>query len=247
VTRAQGKPGIQIGDPQAIPVQANTGWFHVCCSQDGQVLAVTNDTSWQIIILKADDPSERVTLSSCRDVVSMALSADGKWVAAGMVKGKVGIGIWDARSGRLAHRFPAATDGTGHFQVAFSPDCRWLVTGGARECRFWEVGSWEPGTVIARDYTGAFGGASGPFAFSKDGRVLALARSHDLVQLFDLVSQRELATLTAPDAHAFSRLCFNPDGTQLAASGHNHAIHIWDLPAIRRQLADMGLDWDLPP
>jgi hypothetical protein len=39
----------------------------------------------------------------------------------------------------------------------------------------------------------------------------------------------------------------NPEGSQLAACCSGHGIQIWDLRAIRQQLADMGLDWDLPP
>jgi tetratricopeptide (TPR) repeat protein len=42
-------------------------------------------------------------------------------------------------------------------------------------------------------------------------------------------------------------LCFNQDGSLLAAATAHHLIQLWDLRKIRRQLATMGLDWDLPP
>src|SRR5438105_3316980 len=48
-------------------------------------------------------------------------------------------------------------------------------------------------------------------------------------------------------ATAKSSLAFNADGTQLAACESRDALRIWDLRQIREQLADMGLDWDLPP
>src|SRR5262249_17535444 len=127
---------------------------------------------------------------------------------------------------------------------SFSQDNRWLVTGGATECRFWEVGSWKRGAVIARDYTRTFGGPGGPFALSKDGRVLALSRSQNQVQLFDMVKEPHLATLIAPDAQSLSRLRFNPDNAELAASTLDHMIRLWDLRAIRRQLREMNLDWE---
>jgi hypothetical protein len=42
-------------------------------------------------------------------------------------------------------------------------------------------------------------------------------------------------------------VCFTPDGAQLITHGdETRAIHIFDLRAIRRQLAEIGLDWDLP-
>jgi hypothetical protein len=38
------------------------------------------------------------------------------------------------------------------------------------------------------------------------------------------------------------------DGTQLVASNDDsQSIHVWDLRAIREQLAKIRLDWDLPP
>ncbi|HEV3202784.1 MAG TPA: tetratricopeptide repeat protein, partial [Gemmataceae bacterium] len=42
--------------------------------------------------------------------------------------------------------------------------------------------------------------------------------------------------------------CFSPDGSQLVTyAGRGGAFQVWDLRLIRRQLAEMGLDWDLPP
>lgn len=77
--------------------------------------------------------------------------------------------------------------------------------------------------------------------------MLAIAPSQHQVLLFDFVNRRELTTLTAPDAHTLSRLCFNHDGTELAASTDNHVVQLWDLRAIRRQLASIDLDWNIPP
>jgi WD40 repeat protein len=161
-----------------------------------------------------------------------------------LVKGSAGIGIWDAHSGRRVQRWPDRKDGVAHFNVAFSPDGQWLVTGGRSDYRSWKVGSWEPGFAIARDNTAYY---AGPLAFSRDGRLLAITSSQQQVQLVDFAHQRELATLSAPDARMISRLCFNHDGTELAASTLNHIVQLWDLRAIRRQLRTMKLDWDMTP
>jgi eukaryotic-like serine/threonine-protein kinase len=239
-----GKSATQIGAPQTLEVPRNTGWFHLSCSRDGGVLAVTNDRHAQIIVLKMAAPSERVVLPNCSDVVSLAVSCDGKWVAAGRVKGTVGISIWDAHNGCLVRRLPAGRLGATQLYVAFSPDGQWLVSGGLSDYRFWKVDSWEPGPVIAMDYTAR---RAGPLVFSRDGRMLAISRSTQQVQLIDLANHCEVATLSAPDARTISRLCFNPDGTKLAASTDNHVVQLWDLRAIRRQLQTMNLDWDSPP
>ncbi len=40
---------------------------------------------------------------------------------------------------------------------------------------------------------------------------------------------------------------FSPDGSQLVVTTHDGpAVHVWDLRAIRKQLARMDLDWDAP-
>src|SRR5262249_19613761 len=127
----------------------------------------------------------------------------------------------------------------GDAYVAFSPDGRWLVTGTSREFRFWQAGTWRPGLRLARAHVSA----RGPLAFSRDGSLLAVT-SPSLVRLIDPSSGRELATLTPPGPMTFSWLRFSPDGGRLAAATEDHAIRLWDLGAVRRQLAAMGLDWE---
>ena len=44
------------------------------------------------------------------------------------------------------------------------------------------------------------------------------------------------------------RRTFSPDGSQLVVvTNDGPAVHVWDLRAIRKHLARMGLDWDAPP
>src|SRR5262249_33674405 len=67
------------------------------------------------------------------------------------------------------------------------------------------------------------------------------------ITLFDRRSGRRLAHLGIPGQGRVGNMTFNPDGTQLiGADGDNLGIHVWDLPKLRAELKDLGLDWDAP-
>jgi tetratricopeptide (TPR) repeat protein len=69
-----------------------------------------------------------------------------------------------------------------------------------------------------------------------------------VIRLLELATDRELARLADPNQDAPNFLAFTPDGGKLlVSSDFAHAFHVWDLRAIRAQLAEMGLDWDSPP
>ncbi|MGO9112624.1 MAG: hypothetical protein ACLP9L_25615 [Thermoguttaceae bacterium] len=58
---------------------------------------------------------------------------------------------------------------------------------------------------------------------------------------------REYARLENPNQDRARYIAFSPDGTQLVLDGEADSLHVWDLRAIRDELAQRGLDWDLPP
>lgn len=132
--------------------------------------------------------------------------------------------------------------------MTFSPDGRFLATGLAEQARYlssyvvWEVGTWRRVRDVRRGTWGGWPSA----AFSPDGKTLAVVHSLGKVLLLDAAEGRELAVLEACDAQMITELCFNPDGTLLAAACETRRIQVWDLRSIRRQLAAINLDWDAP-
>ena len=59
-------------------------------------------------------------------------------------------------------------------RVGFDPSGRWLITSTVDAYRFWSVGDWAPGPVLARDEAS---GLTGPFGFTGDGQVLVAETS----------------------------------------------------------------------
>jgi serine/threonine protein kinase/WD40 repeat protein len=179
------------------------------------------------------------SLGPQHDVRACAVSPDGAWVATGSWGGRVdpGANVWDAQTGDLVTSLPVLAT----CEVGFSPDGRWLVTTGGRP-RLWRVGSWEEGPSPGE-------APSVDFAFSGDGKVLTLVdQARGALRLVVPESGKELARLASPEPSWLSPRCFTSDGGRLIAYGaESHAVHIFDLRAIRADLAELNLDWDAPP
>ena len=88
-------------------------------------------------------------------------------------------------------------------------------------------------------------------AFSPDSAILALQvldpNFGAAIALVELATGREVAQLQDPEGAKAAQIVFSPDGTQVIDTLVDQPeIRIWDLRAIRRKLAELGLDWDSP-
>jgi eukaryotic-like serine/threonine-protein kinase len=163
----------------------------------------------------------------------IGISPDGRYAVTGINDGEEGVKLWDTKTRRLLKTFPMGHSCSG----GFSPDGRWLSLWGSRGSRVVKVGSWET-TCEGRWH-------STPFA--PDGSLFAAEGRQGLIRLIEPATGRELARLQEPN-QAPAAMVFTPDGARLVTSSDvDRAIHVWDLRAIRKQLAALGLDWDAPP
>jgi WD40 repeat protein len=233
--RRKAADGLEIGPPQlAAPALARPKMF----VRAGLVGAdAVFATIHQGPIRGCRSGTNFLQLGGSEYTTSIAASTDGKWIAAGYWNGP-NVRLWDAQTGRLIRQLPTLNS----TMVAFTPDNRWLVTGASDEYCFWEVETGVSGLRIPRAQAGTIWG---PMAFTRDGNVMAIARSRWLVQLIETATGRELAALEQPDAQTVGWLAFNPDGTQLAVA--SDVVHVWDLRKLREELVALKLDWDRPP
>jgi WD40 repeat protein len=161
-------------------------------------------------------------------------SADGRWLAWGNWRGS------DAHVLAVGTTNPAVRlHADGSSSVAFSPDNKLLMIGGATELRFHEQGSWRVLQRIPRQPSSQL---PPHFAFTGDSRLCAVVLPPNRVLLLDTISGHELATLPA-GSHFPVKAAFSPDQKQLAAVSVDHNLLIWDLEGLRHKLAELGLDW----
>jgi WD40 repeat protein len=223
--------GVGVGPAQKLPVPP--AWAHLAQSRDGRVLAAAQYEG--AVVWLRDQGDRLIQLGPQHDVRYVAVSPDGEWVVTGSHSAPRGGKVWEARTGKLVKDLPSGG------WVCFSPDGKRLLNGGTydiRPLRRWNVGSW----------------AEIPFqeplegnipAFSRDGKLLVLESGNGIARLVEAATGKEYARLEDPDQHRSSGYAFSPDGRHLvSATGDGHCVHVWDLAAIRRQLAELGLDWD---
>jgi serine/threonine protein kinase/WD40 repeat protein len=175
------------------------------------------------------------TLERAAGTCLAALSPDGRWLATvwdEASRSPPGTQVWDAASGRHVKDLPSSQGR----RIAFSPDSRWLGVQGTDRVWLWHTGTWEVGPATGE----------GRFAFSPDG-LMAVAEGGAL-RLVELETGREVARLEAPDEPGQVPVSFSADGSVLmAGSDSTQTVLLWDLRALREELAARGLDWDRPP
>jgi outer membrane protein assembly factor BamB len=157
-------------------------------------------------------------------VLALALSPDGKSLAAGLWGGN--ILRLDVETGQ---ELPApAKHRNWVCSLAFSPDGRLLASAGgneflkAAELRLWDI----------RDKT-EYGRLDGhadkvlSVAFSPDGKTLASSSADCTVRLWDPVTLKERAVLMGHTDAVWS-VAFSSDGKMVASAGFDRTVRLWD-------------------
>lgn len=201
-----------------------TGQLAAGCS-DGRIRLLDQNTG----IIKG-------TIDTENEILSLAVSADGRYLATG-----IPIKLWDLASGRLLSK---DVRGLGQNGLAFAPSGERLAsaegTGGAL---IWSVPTGEPREVLRIETQKQVLGPSGytsvtmnmpasAVEFSPNGTWLAIGGTDCSIQLRQVTSDSVAKTATrvlAGHLMTVTGLSFSPDGSRLASASLDRTVRVWEL------------------
>jgi WD40 repeat protein len=148
----------------------------------------------------------------------IGLAPGGKTVAAAINgPGTHSIRLWDVATGAerllLEHK-------THDENLTFSPDGKFLGAAGRDALRVWDVSTDKLLQQVSAE--------AWCLVFSPDSKKIASGNMDGTVQLWDVATGKEVATLKAKLPHDIQCLAFSPDGQVLAAGGQA-GLRLWDL------------------
>lgn len=215
------------------PIVVSGGWaMCLAFSKDGSLLAIgqwptpdSHDGDYEIALWDyRNRRCLRVLKASSGEANALAISPDGTLLASGHTSGDVLL--WDTATGQqTASLTMEHSPNTG---VAFAMDGTFLATAAIAGpgVRLWHVGSWLPGGILEKTTPTVFG-----FAWSADGRSIAIAEAAGVFTLWDTGAVRKLGGVTLKNA-VFHSVAFTRDGRQIATGDRDGAVRLWDVAQI---------------
>jgi WD40 repeat protein len=116
--------------------------------------------------------------------------------------------------------------------MAYSPDGKWLVSGGFQEIAIWDM----VGGELSQRVTG-FAHAVVAVAFSLDGKLLAAAGGEPTVEgevkVFETDSWKQILDIKNGHSDTVYGVCFSPDHKMLATASSDKFVKVWEVPSGR--------------
>lgn len=202
-------------------LNANNWLYDLAISPDGAAVAAAGEDGYlgKVWLFNAGSASSPATLEGTPIFQTVALSPDGRLIAAGDLNGAVTV--WDVATQQQVAVLNLPADRTSMQaakRLAFSPDSKYLAEatdGGA--VRVWDIDTRAPRFVLAAP--------AAAVAFSPDDRLLAALG--DTLKIFDATSGAQLADLPQPALAA--DMVFTPDGSTIAVAYDDGVVRLWSV------------------
>jgi WD40 repeat protein/transcriptional regulator with XRE-family HTH domain len=152
-------------------------------------------------------------------ILCVALSADGKLLAAGTTTGEVRL--WQAESVTPLFICPGHADGVR--SVAFSPDGKLLASGSED----FTLRLWDTATGLCLRVLRGHAGIVRSVAISPDGWTIASGAEDKTVRTWDATSGRSLSILEGHQGWVRS-VAFSIDGNILASGSDDATVRLWE-------------------
>jgi serine/threonine protein kinase/WD40 repeat protein len=236
----------------ASQVEASQRIWEVAFSPNGRYFAAASGRGGLAIwSVQEADRGARPTLQEIsgprgQNVTSFCFSPAGTrlaWVSAGPQEfGGHTVHLWDLQKSKA---LPGPTSYLANFRhaLAFSPDGAHLTfINDQEEVEVWNVDRNQQAYCFGHEDIKQ---GSWEVALSADGAWLALGCS-PTVTIWDTATRKLLLAL--PDEHSLiPSMAWGPERELLAVATCGGEIGIWNIPIIRAELAELGLDWQRAP
>lgn len=205
--------------------------YDMALSADGTILAVYNNGLYnfngngEIIIWQVDNGKKLMTIKGgnrySNDIRTLALSPDGKYVAAGWRD--YTVKIWPVATGEIKNELedlqPEGIFYYGYFTVAFSPDSQMITMAGRNLIGTWNVAN---GALLKQAETNSESVRG--IALSPDGTTLASTEG-TFVFLRTLLDGGSIPS--QDEIEGTGDIAFSPDGNSIAVGLWEQDAKIW--------------------
>jgi WD40 repeat protein len=218
--------GVRTGEGTPDVLRGHSGPV-IALACHGGVLASAG-TEPKVFLWEMPGGKPRQTLDAGSRVRSLAMSPDGKLVAAGGEDGAVRL--WETATGTAGARLAGHTDWV--LALAFSADGKTLASGGYDGVRLWDVAGGKKLLDVPAAPPAAPNAPAPPanvvqaLAFSPDGKTLAVGGSDALVYLVNPADGKLLRSLPGHTS-SVTALAFHPSGAVLVSASKDRTVRLW--------------------